>query len=265
MSRKYRVVSQIWDKEAKTQGILDDCGPSSMAAALNWASGADNFGAASAVAARIAVTGQADRQGVADGGTGLSSLIKVVRHLGGRARYAKSWEDAMTAGKSGAAIGVWVEQPVGYPAGLEISAWHRRWKKSSRRKPGDSYGHMTSAGYDAEIGWQWACPTRTGKGAEQYAVPVTEAQLKVIADSKRVSGKHKAPAYQHLIIVTWPKAATTDLVPPKTEKAEPAPVVVPIAPTPAPVVPSKPEPVVPAKPIVAAIRRIIGRFGRIAK
>jgi hypothetical protein len=47
-----------------------------------------------------------------------------------------------------------------------------------------------------------------------------------------------------------------------------APVVVaPVAPTPVPVVPSKPKPVaVPVqKPIVAVVRRILGRFGRIAK
>jgi hypothetical protein len=43
---------------------------------------------------------------------------------------------------------------------------------------------MVAAAYDAELGWQFADPTFTGKGKEQFAVIVTEAELKSIASSK---------------------------------------------------------------------------------
>jgi hypothetical protein len=60
------------------------------------------------------------------------------------------------------------------------------------------YGHLTSAGYDSEAQTLvFADPTfdeRVPK--EQYAVPVTEAELKAIA-----SGKPGSPA-SHIVIVT---------------------------------------------------------------
>ena len=91
---------------------------------------------------------------------------------------------------------------------------------------------MTAAGWDAELGWQWACPTRSGKGKEQYGVQVNDATIKALLDSKRVSGKHVAPLWKHAIIITAPKG----WVAPST----PAPVA------PQPV---KPQPAAPAKPV----------------
>ena len=125
---------------------------------------------------------------------------------------------------------VWVQQAVDYPAGVKISAWHDRWHKWwSKQQPAKikaGYGHMTSAGYDDVDGWQWACPTRDEKvAAEKYGVPVTEAQLRQIANSKVKAGKVKAD-YKCLLIVTHPGKV-----------AAPAPVTAPVvapAPTPAP-------------------------------
>ena len=228
---KFRVKSQL-DHEEKG-GILDDCGPSSMAAAVSWvfqyAPGKD-FSAGDGIKAKEKATGHIDKQGVSDNGSSLGDLIKAARVLGAEARWATSWEDAMDAGKKGSALGVWVQQPIGYPAGVEISEWHVRWAKWWGKKDPkhlkEGYGHMTAAAWDPEEGWQWACPTRSGKGKEQYGVKVTEEQLKQIADSKRVSGAHVAAPYKHVIIVSAPKG----WVAPKTSAV----------PTPQPAAPVKP-------------------------
>jgi hypothetical protein len=236
---KYKVKSQLYsDAEAQQKGakqILDDCTWSSCAAAVSWASGYTvDYSAAQGVAAQKAALKRVDKQGVSDNGGSLPEAVKVIAHLGGKARYAKSWEDAVAAAKGGAALMVWVQQAVDYPAGVKISAWHDRWHKWwSKEKPEKiklGYGHMTSAGYDDVDGWQWACPTRDEKvAAEKYGVPVTEAQLRQIANSKVKAGKLKAD-YKALLIVTHPGK----------KAAAPAPAAAPVATT--PVVPVAPTP-----------------------
>jgi hypothetical protein len=103
---------------------------------------------------------------------------------------------------------VWVQQPVGYPTDIHISKWHDVWVKwYTKTDPAHlkaGYGHMTSAGWCEDHGWQWACPTRDEKvAAEKYGVPVTEAQLRQIANSK-VKAKKVAVDYKCLLIVTHP-------------------------------------------------------------
>ena len=231
----YRVKSQLYaDAEAQVKGaanqILDDCTWSSCAAAVSWASGYTvDYSAAQGVAAFEKATGRKDKQGVNDAGGSLPEAVKTIAVLGGKARYAKSWDDAMTAAKGGAALMVWVQQPVGYPD-VRISKWHDVWKKWwTKKDPAHlkaGYGHMTSAGWCADHGWQWACPTRDDKqAAEKYGVPVTEEQLRQIANSK-VKAKKVAVDYKCLLIVTHPGKI-----------AAPAPVAAPVvapAPEPAP-------------------------------
>ena len=231
----YRVKSQLYaDAEAQVKGaanqILDDCTWSSCAAAVSWASGYTvDYSAADGVAAFEKATGRKDKQGVNDAGGSLPEAVKTIAVLGGKARYAKSWDDAMTAAKGGAALMVWVQQPVGYPD-VRISKWHDVWKKWwTKKDPAHlkaGYGHMTSAGWCADHGWQWACPTRDDKqAAEKYGVPVTEEQLRQIANSK-VKAKKVAVDYKCLLIVTHPGKI-----------AAPAPVAAPVvapAPEPAP-------------------------------
>jgi hypothetical protein len=248
---KYKVKSQLYsDAEAQQKGakqILDDCTWSSCAAAVSWASGYTvDYSAADGVAAEKAALKRVDKQGVSDNGGSLPEAVKVIAHLGGKARYAKSWEDAVAAAKGGAALMVWVQQAVDYPAGVKISAWHDRWHKWwSKQQPAKitaGYGHMTSAGYDDVDGWQWTCPTRDEKvAAEKYGVPVTEAQLRQIANSKVKAGKLKAD-YKALLIVTHlgKKAAA------------PAPAAAPVAST--PVVPAAPTPAPAPKIAVEAPR-----------
>jgi hypothetical protein len=240
---RYKVKSQLYsDAEAIKQGILDDCGPSSMAAAVSWVfkyTPGHDFSASDGVAAKAKATGKVEKQGVSDNGSSLGDLIKTARVLGAEARFAKSWEDVVASAKAGSALGVWVQQPVGFPPEVEISAWHRKWAKwwgkgggGYKKDPkhlGKGYGHMTSAAWCEDHGWQWACPTREGKGAEEFGVQVTEAQLKAIADSKRVSGSHKAPPHAHVIIISAPKG----WVAPKPAAAPVAPVA------PAPAKPAK--------------------------
>ena len=220
---QYRVKSQLYaDAEAQVKGaanqILDDCTWSSCAAAVSWASGYTvDYSAAEGVAAFEKATGRKDKQGVNDAGGSLAEAAKTVAVLGGKGRYAKSWDDAMTAAKGGAALIIWVQQPVGYPD-VRISKWHDVWKKWwSVHKPEKlqiGYGHMTSAGWDAVDGWQWACPTRDDKqAAEAFGVKVTEAQLRQIANSKVKAGKVGAD-YKALLIVTHPGKAAAPVVAP---------------------------------------------------
>jgi hypothetical protein len=236
---QYRVKSQLYsDAEAQQKGakqILDDCTWSSCAAAVSWASGYTvDYSAAQGVAAQKAALKRVDKQGVSDNGGSLPEAVKVIAHLGGKARYAKSWEDAVAAAKAGAALMVWVQQPVQYPAGVKISAWHDRWHKWwSKQKPEKiklGYGHMTSAGWCEDHGWQWACPTRDEKvAAEKFGVPVTEAQLRQIANSKVKAGKLKAD-FKALLIVTHPGKVAAP-APIAVPVVAPAPVVAPVAAT----------------------------------
>ena len=235
---RYKVKSQLYsDAEAQQKGakqILDDCTWSSCSAAISYASAYEvDYSAAQGVEAMKKVTGRKDVQGKSDNGGSLAEAAKVIKHLGGKARYAKSWEDAMAAGKAGAALMVWVQQgPAFYPAGVKISAWHDRWFKwwskhaPERIKAG--YGHMVSSGYgevDGVMTWQFCCPTRDEKvAAERYAVPVTEAELRQIANSKFKAGKAGVD-YKCVLIVTYPKKAAT---PAPAPVAVPEPVAAPV-------------------------------------
>ncbi len=239
---KYKIKSQLYsDAEAQRKGdaqVLDDCGPSSAAAAVAWASKYRiDPSASDGVAAKAKATGRAEKQGVSDNGSSLSDLIKTARVLGADARWAKSWDDAMTAAKAGAALCIWVEAPVGYPEHAK-SAWQERWEQYwivKQNQPKRTYGHMTSAGWCADHGWQWADPTMDErKPKEQYAAIVTERDVYALADSKRVTGKHVAPAWKHVIIVTAPdaKAPDTQTDPSVPVEAPTRPVEAPAAPTP---------------------------------
>jgi hypothetical protein len=224
---RYKVKSQLYaDAEAQLKGgkqVLDDCTWSSCAAAVSWASGYEvDYSAAQGVAAFEKATGRRDVQGISDAGGSLKEAAQTIAVLGGKARYAKSWEDAVAAAKAGAALMVWVQQPIGYPPEVQISKWHdgwrRYWTKTDPSKVRAGYGHMTSAAWCEDHGFQWACPTRNDRDAvEKYAVPVTESQLRTIAKSKMNARKLKSD-FAALLIVTYPKKAVAPA---------PAPVAVP--------------------------------------
>jgi hypothetical protein len=253
---KYAIKSQLYsDAEAQLKGaaqVLDDCGPSSIAAAVAWASGYHlNPTASDGVAAKAKATGRTEKQGVSDNGSSLSDLAKTAVALGGHARWAKSWEDAIAAAKAGAALGIWVEAPVGYPEHAK-SEWQKRWERwwwIKQNQPKRTYGHMTSAGWCADHGWQWADPTMDERNPkEQYAAIVTEADILALADSKRVTGKHVAPAFKHVLIVTAPRAAAA----PTANEPVQAPTQPVEASKPAPKAPTPPAPRVQREPAKSA-------------
>ena len=246
---KYKVKSQLYaDAEAQLKGakqILDDCTWSSCAAAVSWASGYTvDYTAAQGVAAFEKATGRKDKQGISDAGGSLKEAAQTIAVLGGKARYAKSWEDAVAAAKAGAALIIHAQQgPTFYPAGVKISKWHegwqRYWTKTDPSKVKAGYGHCVSAAYGEVDGvdtFQFCCPTRDEKvAAEKYAVPVTEAQLRQIVNSKVKAGVYTAD-YKALLIVTHPGKVVAP-VPVATPVVAPAPVVVPVsAPAPAPTI-----------------------------
>ena len=262
---KFRVKSQL--DHIEKGGILDDCGPSSVAALVAWASAYElDPTAGDGIAMKAKITGQKDRDGVSDNGSSLAQLIKVANGFGAKARWAKSWDDVAAAAKKGAAIGIHVQQPVGYPEGQEVSAWHVKWgkwwAKTDKAHLRAGYGHMVASGFDAEEGvWYFACPTRSGKGAEAFGVKISEANLRKIADSKRVAGKDKLPDYRHVIVVEWPnrKAAPN----PVSNTPIPAPVAtVPVAPK--VITPNRtPDPVASRKPAPTGIEDEIAALGRV--
>lgn len=240
----YRVKSQLYaDAEAQRKGskqVLDSCTWASCAAAVSWASGYTvDFTAAQGVAAFEKATGRKDRQGISDAGGSLSEAAKTIAVLGGKARYAQSWADAMSAAKKGAALLMHVQQPVGYPD-VRISKWHdvwkRWWTKKDPKHLADGYGHCTSAGWCEDHGFQWACPTRDDRYtmSEKYGEPVSEEQLRQIANSKVKARKGYTVDYKTLLIVTYPRRV-----------AAPAPVAAPVqaAPVPAAPVQKAPAPV----------------------
>jgi hypothetical protein len=200
---KFKVKSQL--DHVEKGGILDDCGPSSTAAAVAWASKyVVDPSAGDGIKAKAKATGFVEKEGVSDNGSSLGDLIKTARELGAKARYAKSWDDVVLSAHRGAGLIVWVQQAVDYPP-VEISEWHKKWQnywlKKDKKHIADGYGHMTAACWDAADGWQWACPTRSGKGKEKLGVVVTEEQLKQIAASKKkITG---GAAHKHVVIVEW--------------------------------------------------------------
>ena len=169
------------DEEARKGLVWDDCGPSSAACAASWVLGVE-ISAKQGITAKATATGFTEKQGVSDNGSSLSELAKTVKVLGAHGRYPSDWQDAVQAAKDGAALIINVDQAkMPFYEGVKMSKWHRKYVKAH---PGYEYGHMTSAAFDPVDGWMWACPTMSGKGDEEFAVSVTEAQVKQIASSK---------------------------------------------------------------------------------
>lgn len=206
---KLRIVTQLDGVERG--GILDDCGPSTLMAAANFLTGS-TYTSKDGVAF-LAKVGRKDVEGKPDP-TMLAQLVKAAPLVGLKPRYPKSWDEIVAALKAGAFVGINVQQPLGYPATVKMSAWHTKWKaywgKKMPAKIKAGYGHMTGcAALDG--GFQWADPTMSGKGNETYAVPVTLADLKKIAESKGVG-----PFKRCIIFTAIPKkssvpAPTVDL------------------------------------------------------
>ncbi len=105
---KFKVKSQL--DHVEKGGILDDCGPSSTAAAVAWASKyVVDPSAGDGIKAKAKATGFVEKEGVSDNGSSLGDLIKTAKELGAKARYAKSWDDVVLSAHRGAGLLVWVQ------------------------------------------------------------------------------------------------------------------------------------------------------------
>lgn len=176
---KLKIKSQLPYEEKG--GILDDCGPSSAACAVAWATGYKiDPSAGDGIKAKAVVTGFTEKQGVSDNGSSLSQLNATARQLGAKASYPNSWMEVTAAGMRGAAIIINVQAPLGYPP-QAVSKWQKRY---AGRHPGQTYGHMVCAAWDKDLGWQFADPTFSGNGKEEYGVVITVEELRRIAESK---------------------------------------------------------------------------------
>lgn len=181
--RRLVIRSQVKvDKEARQNGILDDCGPASAACAASWVTGRE-ISAKEGIVAKAAATGREDIQGVSDNGSSLWDLLKAVKVLGARGDLPETWDQVIAQGKKGAALIVNVSNgKAPFYEGVKMSKWHRQLVKKNPAANG--YGHMIAIAWDEDLGWQFACPTMSGEGEELYAVGITEAQVKEIASSK---------------------------------------------------------------------------------
>lgn len=197
------VKSQLYTDKEASKGILDDCAPSALAAAVAYASGyAINPTAAEGVAAKAKATGQRDTQGKSDNGSSLPQMVLTAKLFGAKARYAKSWADGMAAAKAGAGILLWVQAPIGFPA-MALSKWASKHKAywAKQGQPNRTYGHMVCVAWSKEFLWQLADPTMDErKPAERYGFRITEADVLAMAKGK------PGAAHKHLLIITHPGA-----------------------------------------------------------
>ena len=172
---KLKIVTQTDNIEKG--GWMDDCGPAALMAAANFLTGSA-FTSKDGVAF-LEKVGRKDIQGQGTP-TSLYQLVKAAPLVKIKPKYPKGWDEVVAALKAGAVVGINVQQAKGYPATVQMSAWH---KAHQKRNPGKTYGHMTCA-ILSEGKVQWADPTMSGKGKETYAVEMSLADLKQIASSK---------------------------------------------------------------------------------
>lgn len=180
MSR-LKIVTQTDNIEGKgTKTVLDnwmdDCAWATLACAANYLTGS-KFTSSDAIKWGEKV-GRKDRDGLPDP-TSLDQLIKAGPLAGLKVTRPKNWSAVEAAVQSGAVILINVQQAKNYPD-VRMSKWHTDREK---RKPNVPYGHMTCA-VRTSNSYEWACPTMSGKGNEEYAVPATWADIKQIARSK---------------------------------------------------------------------------------
>lgn len=178
---KLKIVTQTDNIEGKgTKTVLDnwmdDCAWATLACAANYLTGS-KYTSFDAVKWGEKV-GRKDRDGLPDP-TSLDQLVKAGPLAGLKVTRPKNWSAVEAAVEKGAVILINVQQANNYPD-VRMSKWHVDHQK---RKPGSTYGHMTCAVKTAD-GYEWADPTMSGKGNEEYAVPATWAQIKQIARSK---------------------------------------------------------------------------------
>ena len=157
------------------KGIIDDCGPSSLAAAIYHSSqGTYDPGVRGCIDA-AAKAGRVDRFGKSDGTT-FAQIVAAAKILGASATIAKNWNAVVAAANAGQATLVAFLAPTAIPTHA-LSAWQRG---NAKRHPGHTYRHLGCIAKDGDQ-WYFADPTLSGKGPEEFGKPITEAEAKTLA------------------------------------------------------------------------------------
>jgi hypothetical protein len=234
-----KVFSQL--DYAEKGGLIDDCGPSALAAAIYHSSnGAQNPGVDGCILA-AAKAGRRDTNGKSEGTT-FVQIVAAAKFVNATLTVAPNWTKAVAAMKTGKAVCVAFRAPIATPKNA-ISAWQKR---SMKRRPGHTYAHYaTLAIVDGQF--VFADPTMSGKDAEQFGVIITEAEAKTLAHwgIAEVNAKRSTP-------MAW--ICATKTVAPAPVPVAPAPVAV--APVAVPVAAPVVAPVVPAAPTPAPAPKI---------
>ena len=265
---RMRIVTQLdsVERNAKGQQIIDDCAPSSLMACANYLTGTTYT---SADGVRILTrVGRKDVAGVPTPSS-LAQIVKAAPLVGLRPVWAKSWQQVVDALRAGGTVLINVQQPRGYPATVQMSAWHakwqRYWRKTDPKHEAAGYGHATAAAAYGD-GAQWCDPTMSGTGRETYGVPVSWSDLRAIASSKG-----DAPHKRCIILTTRAavKPAPAPVVPAPAPVVAPAAVTVTVQPPMRDAAVSKPAAVVQTSPVhavdhAAAITTLAGVVSRIA-
>jgi len=168
-----KVFSQL--PYAEKGGLIDDCGPSALAAAIYHSSkGAQNPGVDGCIIA-AAKAGRKDTNGKSEGTT-FAQITAAAKFVDASLVLAPNWAKAVAAMKSGKAVCIAFRAPIATPKHT-ISIWQ---KGSMKRHPGHTYGHFgTLAIIDGQF--VFADPTMSGKGAEEFGVVISEAEAKILA------------------------------------------------------------------------------------
>ena len=250
ITKKFKVVTQTDSIEKGKPGTtadnwMDDCAPSSLAAAVNWLLGTA-YTSKDGVA-WVAKAGRKDRDGFGDPTT-FEQIGRATKALGLRMEWAKSWPQVLTAlADESRALLISVDQPKNYPATVRLSKWAAAHKK---RTGGKAYGHLTAA-VGGPKGAQWADPTMSGKGKEAYAVDVTVEELKGI-----LASRFPGQAYKGVRIVSVVNAKPA---PTPTPAVTPIAASLPAIPAPKPVAPA-PKPADPRQAARVELQTILGRI-----
>jgi hypothetical protein len=181
----FQIRSQIPLTEKDGAKWMDDCGPTSLAMAIGWATAYAQFPTAQEAWVMVGKAGRVDRPDKPDPTT-FAQLIKAAKKFGMATEYVKSCPDMLRKAKAGAAIILNIQASETVIPARAISKWQR---KSFASQPKNfSYGHYVVLVHDGQ-GWLYACPTMNAK--KEAPVRLTQQEVDMLALSK---GKFPPPA-----------------------------------------------------------------------
>jgi hypothetical protein len=175
-----RIRSQIPLTETAGLKWMDDCGPTSLAMAIGWASKYAKFPTEKEAWEMVGKAGRVDRPDKGDG-TSFAHLIKAAKKYGATYEYVRTCPDMLRKAKAGAAIILAIQASKIVIPTRALSKWQ---KKSFAKKPDNySYGHYVVLAHDGQ-GWLYACPTMDAK--KEGAVRLTQPEVDMLSLSKGV-------------------------------------------------------------------------------